>query len=305
MTVLVFEFSPDEARDDHGRWTDGGGGDSPSTQATRDLADHYQAGSDPEAEARAERAIERVRAADRAARERANAEPKAEAAPAVPRASLAPPRATGVSPELQARVDKLSSEMGTTIRLSGVDPASQEGVVESMEKFHDAYPDAPFNVGVIWPDDPQASKILGPDADGTLASTGPLNGTTVMLNGGWYGDHDAMQSHVEGLRASGYTVQGVDDAAEQITDHELGHVLARSVGSNSGGPDNDAYVNAVLALKDQPDWRDKVSGVSRYASSKMSELIGESMASVYGPDPNPLASQVIDTLNGLYRKKYG
>ena len=40
--TAAFEFSPDEARDDHGRWTGGGGdGDSPATSAVRDLAGSY------------------------------------------------------------------------------------------------------------------------------------------------------------------------------------------------------------------------------------------------------------------------
>ena len=45
MTVLLtFDFSPDEARDDHGRWTSGGGdGSSPSTDAIRDVATKYAA----------------------------------------------------------------------------------------------------------------------------------------------------------------------------------------------------------------------------------------------------------------------
>ena len=43
MTVVAtFAFSPDEARDDHGKWTDGGGdGGSPSTKAVKSLADGY------------------------------------------------------------------------------------------------------------------------------------------------------------------------------------------------------------------------------------------------------------------------
>ena len=37
-----FAFSPDEARDDHGRWSEGGGGDSSATEATKTLAGGYR-----------------------------------------------------------------------------------------------------------------------------------------------------------------------------------------------------------------------------------------------------------------------
>ena len=40
---VTFAFDPGEARDDHGRWSDGGGsGDSPSTDAVRSLAGGYK-----------------------------------------------------------------------------------------------------------------------------------------------------------------------------------------------------------------------------------------------------------------------
>ena len=45
--VLTFDFNDAEARDDHGRWTDGGGeGDSPATKAAKTIADNYHPGGD-------------------------------------------------------------------------------------------------------------------------------------------------------------------------------------------------------------------------------------------------------------------
>jgi hypothetical protein len=42
---VTFAYNPDEPRDDHGRWTDGGGGgDSPATSATRAAAAGYSDG---------------------------------------------------------------------------------------------------------------------------------------------------------------------------------------------------------------------------------------------------------------------
>ena len=64
MTAVAFAFNPDEARDDHGKWSDGGGdGGSPSTQATRDLSASYKAaGGDSHAPSEDPKATDAVHA---------------------------------------------------------------------------------------------------------------------------------------------------------------------------------------------------------------------------------------------------
>jgi hypothetical protein len=258
--TVAFDFNPDEARDAHGMWTDGGSaGPSPATGHALHLANVY-------------RGI----------------------------LGLAPPNGSiGITdPVLEARANALSKEMGgRTIDLTGATENSQAGALTAMENFHAQYPDATFNVDTV----PGDSKML--DGGKTIAETYPGarddSPSTIYLNQKFFGNDQLFQQSMDGNRAAGFLTDGNANPAQQTVDHELGHVLANSLGYSSQVAtvreivSSDTY--SVTALQ----------GISKYATQSGAEFIGESFANSAGPSPTPLASLVRSDFSAAYHQRYG
>ena len=278
-TPVAFTFDDGEARDDHGRWSDGGGsGGSPATEATKSLAGGYQAADGVVSKAKG-------------------------IAPALQSRADALSRAMG----------------GRIIDLSHVDPRLQVGVVKAMEQFHERYPaiqvevasgDPTSSTGRVMISNPEGTMA------GTLSQRA-FGGTDaqsmVYLNERFFGDPARLADTLDENQVAGFLTRGPvgdkispvrDDPAEQIMVHELGHALHNSLGTDAYGSPYSQAVRTVLS-SDEYKVPHAVRGISEYATQSTHEFIAEAVTNAQGPDPTPLAKLVQSTFDAAYHKRYG
>ena len=216
----------------------------------------------------------------------------------------------GVDPSLQGRVRALGDTVGQGINLSGIDARTQEGVVRSLESFHENYPKVSVSVNAL----PQIIVASGVGAGGDIIYSKPLATTTaagggtskIELNNEFFGDPARLGGTWEASLNTGFhpegTGQGTGGSAKAIMDHELGHALGNYLppgtevnawmkGYEAGG--SPKTLEGEQALK---------SSISFYACQNVRECVAEAACAVGGSYPSPVARAIMGEMNAAYAR---
>lgn len=243
-----------------------------------------------------------------------------------------------IHPDLQERADKLSVAMDSTISLFNVDRNAQEGVITSLEKFHEQYP--AIQVSVItsfhFGDDSHVMAETTPTGikgDGPYAVT---NSSVVKLNQLFFSSDSKIENNVAGAQLQGFLTTGVYNridagaigtdnvtvdfwnrtheevnqfhslAAEQLMDHELGHVLFNSIGAGDGKATIREGL-AVAATAHNPTYLPSEAikdDISEYATNNGHEMVAEAFAQSRGSHPSAEAEKIVGDLDYFYKQRY-